>query len=585
MRVDKASAKCHGCGKKGHFKAECRQTNPGNDQQGGSSRNRGKSSRQEANKATTAKGPDWGLSVTHEPDRESESEDDETVAFVASEDGWILDSGSSSHTIRDKSKLDNYEPYVTQVKVARQIVNTVGRGSLRVGSTVKGVTHNITFNDVIYIPNFANLISVGRLTDRGAHIVFNKHGCSISMEGQTILQATSYRRNLWRLRFDDEQATSVETAHVTSPVDKVGILHRRLGHPSIKSMERLVKDGILPDIDRNEFDDFRNRMCVPCVQGKQHRTSFLWSYPIERKSDAYEVYARWQARVERETGKRVRTLRTDNGGEYTSNTFKTYLRTLGIRAETTIPHTPQQNGKAERGNRTIEEKITCLLQDANGIDESERGRYWAEALNTATYLINRLPTSTNDGKTPYEAYHGSKPPLHHLRTFGSKAYVYDRTHDKHQSKTIDCILLGYGDDQFGKKAYRLKAKSDGRIIFSRDVKFDETPTNRLRQVTIEVPPRPAETNTGSGGERERRDDNERGQCPEREQPRARSTSEERHIAAQRQDDILDGIDSLPRAEPSPAAAPAAPTESTRPRREAQKPRDWWKLDEKKGTDG
>jgi hypothetical protein len=75
--------------------------------------------------------------------------------------------------------------------------------------------------------------------------------------------------------------------------------------------------------------------------------------------------------------------------------------------ETTIPHTPQQNGKAERGNRTIEEKITCLLQDANGIDESERGRYWAEALNTTTYLINRLPTSTDDGKTPYEAYHGS----------------------------------------------------------------------------------------------------------------------------------------------------------------------------------
>jgi transposase InsO family protein len=104
-------------------------------------------------------------------------------------------------------------------------------------------------------------------------------------------------------------------------------------------------------------------------------TSFLWSYPIERKSDAYEVYVQWQAQVERESGKKVKTLRTDNGGEYTSNTFKTYLRTLGIRAETTIPHTPQQNGKAERGNRTIEEKITCLLQDANGIDESERGRY------------------------------------------------------------------------------------------------------------------------------------------------------------------------------------------------------------------
>jgi hypothetical protein len=271
-------------------------------------------------------------------------------------------------------------------------------------------------------------------------------------------------------------------------------------------------------------------MPVRSLSGKRYMmtiwdeaTSFLWSYPIERKSDAYEVYARWQARVERETGKRVRTLRTDNGGEYTSNTFKTYLN-------------------------------------------------------------NRLPTSTNDGKTPYEAYHGSKPPLHHLRTFGSKAYVYDRTHNKHQSKTIDCVLLGYGDDQYGKKAYRLKAKSDGRIVFSRDVKFDETPANRPRQVTIEVPPRPTETDTASGGERERRDADERSRSPEGEQPRSRSASEERHIAAQRQDDPLDRFDSLPRAQPTPAAAPAAPTGPTRPRRETKRPGEFWKLDDKKGPD-
>jgi hypothetical protein len=135
------------------------------------------------------------------------------------------------------------------------------------------------------------------------------------------------------------------------------------------------------------------------------------------------------------------------------------------------------------------------------------------------FLINCLPTSTNDGRTPYEAYHGSKPPLHHLRTFGSRAYVYNRTHDKHQSKTIECVLLNYGNDQFGKKSHRLKAKSDGRIIFSRDVKIDETLANRPRQVTIKVLPHSAETNAGSGGERERREDNERSRSSEREQPR------------------------------------------------------------------
>jgi hypothetical protein len=102
---------------------------------------------------------------------------------------------ASNHIVIDKSKLENYEPYITQVKVAdQQSVNTVGWESLRVRSTVNVVTHNIISSNILYIPKFANLISIGRPTDRGAHIVFNKHGCFISMKGQTILQATSYRR-------------------------------------------------------------------------------------------------------------------------------------------------------------------------------------------------------------------------------------------------------------------------------------------------------------------------------------------------------------------------------------------------------
>lgn len=625
MRVKKASAKCHGCGKKGHFKSECRSLNRSNDRQTGSSRSRKVGSKQKANKATKAIGPDWGLSATHEPDGESESEGNEAAALVASADGWILDSGASSHFVSDKSRLENYEPYVIQVKVAdQQIVHTVGRGKLRVRSIVKCVQHNITFSNVLYVPNFANLISVGRLTHLGADIRFSKHLCSIVMEGQTILEATRFRQNLWRLQFDyvePKKQMSAETVHLASSTDKTQTLHRRLGHPSVKSMEQLVKDQILPPITPGEFEEFRNRTCLPCIQGKQHRaplptgttkvtvplarvhsdlagpkpvqsfsgkrymmtiwdeaTSFLWTYPIEQKSDAFEIFVQWQAQVERETGKKVKTLRMDNGGEYTSNTCKTYLRTLGIRAETTIPHTPQQNGKSERGNRTIEEKVTCLLQDANGIDDSERGRYWAETLNTATYLINRLPTSSNNGKTRYEAYYGSRPSLHHVRTFGSKAYVYDRTHNNHQSKTIECILLGYGDDQFGKKAYRLKTKSDGRILFSRDVQIDETPNNRPRQVTLDVTPFATDTITGTGGESEL-EDMERKQSPESKQP-----SEEREITAQQQENILDQLDSLPQAqeEPFPAPVPSAPDNEslTRPRREIRRPGEYWKLPSK-----
>jgi hypothetical protein len=102
VRVHKASARGHGCGKKGHFKSECRRTEREDAQQAGSSRNRGKSSRQEANKDTTAKGTDWGLSATHKTDGDSKSEDDEAAALVASADGWILNSGASSHIVSNK---------------------------------------------------------------------------------------------------------------------------------------------------------------------------------------------------------------------------------------------------------------------------------------------------------------------------------------------------------------------------------------------------------------------------------------------------------------------------------------------------
>jgi hypothetical protein len=85
--------------------------------------------------------------------RTETARDNEAAAFVASAGGWILDSEASSHIVRDRSRLEGYEPYVTQVKVAdQQIVNTVGQGSLRVRSTVNGVTHTITFSDVLYIP-------------------------------------------------------------------------------------------------------------------------------------------------------------------------------------------------------------------------------------------------------------------------------------------------------------------------------------------------------------------------------------------------------------------------------------------------
>ena len=109
--------------------------------------------------------------------------------------------------------------------------------------------------------------------------------------------------------------------------------------------------------------------------------------------------------VERSTG---RKLRTDNGGEYTSREFKSYLRTEGVRHELTVPKTPEQNGIAERMNRTLVESVHSMLADAQSPH-----KFWAEALSTAVYLQNRSPTVAVQDVTPYEAWIGGKPRVKH----------------------------------------------------------------------------------------------------------------------------------------------------------------------------
>ncbi len=111
--------------------------------------------------------------------------------------------------------------------------------------------------------------------------------------------------------------------------------------------------------------------------------------------------------------KKVKTLCSDNGGEYTSKKFEAYLKSEGIRHECTIPKTPEQNGVAERLNRTLDESSRSMLLDAKLSQ-----KFWAEAVSTVVYLKNR------EGMTPYEAWHGEKPKVDHLRVFGCDAYAH-----------------------------------------------------------------------------------------------------------------------------------------------------------------
>jgi len=143
-----------------------------------------------------------------------------------------------------------------------------------------------------------------------------------------------------------------------------------------------------------------------------------------------------------------------------------YLKSRGIRHETSTPYTPAQNGIAERAIRTISEKARCLLLQA----KLSKG-YWGEAVNTATYLYNRTYVRSL-GKAPFETIYGLKPSYFHIRIFGCICYAKNNSGDNKQfdPKSIKCRFLGYSESQ---KAYRLIEMGNKKIVISRDVIFNE----------------------------------------------------------------------------------------------------------------
>ena len=172
--------------------------------------------------------------------------------------------------------------------------------------------------------------------------------------------------------------------------------------------------------------------------------------------------------MEKSSARKIKTLHSDNGGEYTSTKFTSYLTKEGIKHELTTPYTPQQNGVAERLNRTLIEGVRTVLADSK-----LPHRLWAEALSTALYLRNRSPTEALEGITPYETWSGTKPDVSSLRIFGCSAYAHVPKVERRKldSKTRKFMLLGYGTNQ---KGYRLYDLGCMKVIHSRDVVFDKS---------------------------------------------------------------------------------------------------------------
>ena len=286
--------------------------------------------------------------------------------------------------------------------------------------------------------------------------------------------------------------------------------HLRLGHIGHSGLDTIVKKNYGIGIGLTSVKQWE--LCGGCALGKQTRVNFMPKSPhhakellegihsdvcgpmqsttfsgkryfvtftdeyshfttaflLRNKSEVADKFAELVALAETQTGKVVKTLRCDNGGEYKSGDMAKFCKQRGIEQKFTPPYTPQLNGVAERMNRTLVECARCMIEHA-GLPKT----YWGEAIMTSVFLRNRCPTrSIVMDMSPYQVWTERKPVLTNLKVFGCHAFVTvpKQKRSKLDARSIRCRFLGYSEHE---KAYRLEEVKTGRVLVSRDAKFME----------------------------------------------------------------------------------------------------------------
>jgi hypothetical protein len=192
-----------------------------------------------------------------------------------------------------------------------------------------------------------------------------------------------------------------------------------------------------------------------------------WIYFLKTKSKVFKRFQEFKVLVENHTGKRIKVLRSDSGGEYSSTQFVDFFAHAGIRRQMIVPYNPQQNRVVERKNRAIIVAARSMLHG-----QSLPLYLWAKVSATAVYLQNRNPHRILGKMTPEEAFAGRRTDVEHIRIFGCLTYSHVPS-DKRRKldlTTQQGILVGYSEVS---KAYRIYIPSLRRVVVSRDVRFEE----------------------------------------------------------------------------------------------------------------
>ncbi|KAG8486726.1 hypothetical protein CXB51_020278 [Gossypium anomalum] len=403
------------------------------------------------------------------------------------------DLAKTYHNSRMKRLETLDRSYKTKVKIGNgQFIKAEGKRDVLICTS----TGDKVITNVLLVPEIdRNLLSIAQLLDKGYSIVFKGQECKITDPNRSSLMTVTMSDKCFEVNW------SGDSAHVASTED-TKLWHQRLGHANFRSMAQMASKKLVENFTKSvqsedvceqarlpfpantswrastKLELVHSDVCGPMktesLNGSKYfilfindYTRFCWIYFLKHKSEVAQVFVKFKAATETETGLKLKTIRTDNGTEYTSAQFQALCNKAGVKHQLTNVYTPQQNRVSERKNRSLLDMARCLL-----FEKKLPKNLWAEAVNTVVYLQNRLPTKALEQKTLFEGWFRFKPSVEHLRVFGCLCYAHIPAvkRDKLLERAQPGILMGYSAV---KKGYRILDPLTNKIQVSRDVIFDE----------------------------------------------------------------------------------------------------------------
>ncbi|CAH0719500.1 unnamed protein product, partial [Brenthis ino] len=392
---------------------------------------------------------------------------------------WVLDSGASEHMCKNKNMFVNFKTLSAPKDIMvgdGSIIKALGQGEIHLSAYDGKQWIPTTLYNVLFVPEIkVNLFSSTAAMDKGYKMRCDQKTCTFVKNN--LIKAVAYRKGkMFLMNFKYES----DIAMVGQSNSGLAEWHSKLGHQNIEHVKTILKQNNI------EYKEGDSEICTSCLQGKQHKLPFNKSntrgekpgdlihmdicgpmeceslggakyfllliddyskyrkkYFLRNKNETAEHIRNYISESKNITGHNIKIMRSDNGKEFVNKIVEKLLDSKGIRHEKSIPY---------------------LVESARSmLAESRLGKeLWAEAVNTATYVLNRTGKSRIKDKTPYELwYKTSKYNITNLYSFGVDVAVHipDQKRLKWDYKSEFGKFVGYGETSKGYRVY-LPKKND-----------------------------------------------------------------------------------------------------------------------------